>query len=114
MSINVDNLWVLKVAGIEVWITETIFSTWVIMLLLIGLAVLARIRLRKFKEVPTGVQNCIEVVVESFDNFAKERLGKNLMYIAPWYFMVFVFILSSGLTPLFVQFGIPADRVNTL
>jgi F-type H+-transporting ATPase subunit a len=69
MNLNIDNLWVLNVAGVEVWITETIFNTWIIMAFLIMLAVIARLKLKSFKEIPTGAQNVIESVVEIFDSF---------------------------------------------
>lgn len=107
--LNVDNLWVLNIAGIEVWITETIFNTWLIMLFLIVLAVIARIKLRSFKEIPTGFQNFIEAAVEIFGNFADNTLGEKLSYIAPWFFMVFVFVLSSS---LFSIFGIRAPTAD--
>lgn len=113
MVLNVDNLWVLKIAGVEVWITETIFNTWLIMLFLIVLAVIARIKLRNFKAVPTGFQNIIEVVVETFDNFADSTLGEKLSYIAPWFFMVFVFILSSSLISVFGLRAPTADWATT-
>lgn len=99
-SLNIDNLWVLNIAGVEVWITETIFNTWLIMLFLIVLAIIARVKLRNFKEVPTGMQNVIEAIVEIFDNFASNTLGKKLSYLAPWFFMVFLFILTSSLSSL--------------
>lgn len=107
--LNVDNLWVLNIAGVEVWITETIFNTWLIMLFLIVLAVIARIKLRSFKEIPTGFQNFIEAAVEIFGNFADNTLGEKLSYIAPWFFMVFVFVLSSS---LFSIFGIRAPTAD--
>lgn len=113
MSINVKNLWVLNVAGIEIWITETIFNTWLIMAFLIALAVMARIQLRNFKEVPTGLQNIIEAVVEIFDNFARSNLGEKLSYIAPWYFMVFVFVLSCNLFSIFGVRAPTADWATT-
>lgn len=113
MGLNVDNLWVLNIDGVEVWITETIFNTWLIMLFLIVLAVIARIKLRNFKAVPTGFQNIIEVVVETFDNFADSTLGEKLSYIAPWFFMVFVFILSSSLISVFGVRAPTADWATT-
>lgn len=113
MDLNVDNLWVLKVVGVEVWITETIFNTWLIMLLLIVLAVIARIKLRNFKAVPTGFQNVIETVVEIFDNFVSSTLGEKLSYIAPWFFMVFAFVLSSSLLSIFGLRAPTADWVTT-
>lgn len=111
--INVDNLWVINIAGVEVWITETIVNTWFIMLVLIVLAIIARIKLRDFKEVPTGFQNLVEAVVETFDNFATNTLGQKLAYISPWFFMVFVFILSSSLFSIFGLRAPTADWATT-
>lgn len=113
MGLNVDNLWVLNIAGKEIWITETIFNTWVIMFIIIVLAILARIALKKFKTIPTGFQNIIEVIVETFDNFALNTLGEKISYIAPWYFMVFAFILLSSLLSVFGLRAPTADWATT-
>jgi len=113
VGLNVDNLWVLNIGGVEVWITETIFNTWLIMLLLIVLAVIARIKLRKFKEVPTGLQNVIESVIEIFDKLANNTLGERLSYITPWFFMVFVFLLSSSWLSIFGIRAPTADWATT-
>ncbi|MDD2427265.1 MAG: F0F1 ATP synthase subunit A [Eubacteriales bacterium] len=107
--INVKNLWIVEIAGIEIWITETIFNTWIIMGILIVLAIIARIKLRKFKTVPSGAQNIIETVVEKFDDFALDAVGKQNESIIPWFFMVFVYILSSS---LFSTFGLRAPTAD--
>ncbi len=112
-SLNIDNLWVLNIAGVEIWITETIFNTWLIMFFLIVLAIIARIKLRIFKEVPTGLQNFVEAVVEIFDNFARNTLGEKLSYLAPWFFMVFIFILTSSLVSVFGIRAPTADWATT-
>jgi F-type H+-transporting ATPase subunit a len=113
LNLNIDNLWVLDVAGTEIWITETIFNTWIIMSIIIALAIIARIKLKSFKLVPTGFQNVVEIIVEVFDNFATNALGKNLSYIAPWYFMVFVFIFSSSMFSIFGLRAPTADWATT-
>ncbi|NLK75162.1 MAG: F0F1 ATP synthase subunit A [Clostridiales bacterium] len=113
MDLNVDNLWVLNIAGVEVWITETIFNTWIIMLFLIILAVIVRIKLRNFREIPSGFQNAVETVIEMFDNFATDTLGEKLTYISPWFFMVFAFILISALSSVFGLRAPTADWATT-
>lgn len=109
MGLNVDNLWVLNVGGVEIWITETIFNTWIIMSILIVFAIIARIKLRSFKVIPSGFQNIVEAIIEVFDNFATDTLGEKLSYIAPWFFMVFAFLLSSS---LFSVFGLRAPTAD--
>jgi len=113
MNLSIDNLWVLNVAGVEVWITETIFNTWIIMAFLIMLAVIARLKLKSFKEIPTGAQNVIESVVEIFDNFAVDALGEKLSYISPWYFMVFVYLLTCCIFSIFGFRAPSADWATT-
>jgi len=109
MGLDIRNLWVVNIGGIEVWITETVVNTWIIMLILIVLALMARIRLRSFTMVPKGFQNIVEAAVELFDRFAAGALGSNHSYIAPWFFMVFAFILSSS---LFSVFGLRAPTAD--
>ena len=112
--LNVDNYWVVEIAGTEVWITETIFNTWIIMAILIILAIIARIKLKDFKEIPTGFQNIIEAVVEIFDNFVTNTIGKKFYYLASWFFAVFMFILSSSLFSAFGLRAPTADYATTL
>lgn len=113
MDIGVRTLWVLNIAGTEIWITETIFNTWIIMLFLMVLAVIARIKLRSFQEIPTGFQNVIEAVVEAFDNFAVSTLGAKFSYLFPWFFMAFAFILSSSLFSILGLRAPTADWITT-
>lgn len=94
--LDIQNITIFEIAGYEVIISETIVNTWILMALLTLLAIFVRIRLTKFKDIPFGFQNVIEAAVEMFDNFAVETLGSKLSYIAPWFFMVFVFVLFSN------------------
>jgi len=98
MDFNIKNLWVVHLAGTEVWITETILNTWVIMLLLIVLAIVVRIKLRTFRKIPAGIQNAIEAVIEFYDSFIQSTVGERFMYLGNWFFMVFAFVLVSNLS----------------
>jgi len=98
MSFENKNLWVLRVAGIEVWITETIVNTWVIMLLLVISSIIVRIKLRKTSDIPTGFQNAVEAVIEIFDGFVHDTAGDKHMWLGNWFFMVFTFMLVSNLS----------------
>jgi len=98
MSFSNKTLWVVDLFGLEVWITQTIFNTWLIMAALILFAAVARILLRRAKTVPSGFQNAMEAVVEAFDNIVRNAAGEKLMGLGNWYFMVFAFILVSNLS----------------
>lgn len=113
MGLNIENYGVLNIGGVEIWITETIVNTWIIMLLLVILAIFTRIKLNRFKKIPKGFQNIIEAAIEMFDNFAGGTLGVNLSYISPWFFMIFVFLLASALSSVFGMRAPTADWATT-
>jgi F-type H+-transporting ATPase subunit a len=68
--------------------------------ILIVFAIFVRIKLRKFKEVPTGFQNAIEAIIETFENYLRSTIGDKLMFLGNWFFTVFLFILVSNLSGL--------------
>ncbi|WP_373815833.1 hypothetical protein, partial [Jeotgalibaca porci] len=76
--LNIENYAIWNIFGIDIWITETIVNTWIIMLVLTLIALYTRSKLKKFKEIPAGFQNAIEAVIEMFDNFITNTLGKKL------------------------------------
>jgi len=75
-------------------------STWIIMGVLIAFAIFVRIKCRKFKEVPTGLQNAVEAIVELFENYLRSTVGEKLMFLGNWFFTLFLFILLSNLSGL--------------
>jgi F-type H+-transporting ATPase subunit a len=98
LEFNNNILWLFDAFGMEVWITESIFNTWVIMALLIVIALAIRFSMRGFKSIPSGLQNAVEAVIEAFDNIVKSSAGEKLMGLGNWFFMVFLFILISNLS----------------
>jgi F-type H+-transporting ATPase subunit a len=101
LDFNIDNLWAIEIGGIEILITRTIFNTWIIMLVLIAFAIVVRVKLRKFEEIPKGFQNAIEAAIETFDNFVRNSAGEKLMPLGRWFFTVFTFILASSFGAVF-------------
>jgi F-type H+-transporting ATPase subunit a len=91
---------VINIFGQDVWITQTTVTTWALMLIIIFVAFLARLQLKKFTEKPTGAQNVIELCIEQMDNFVTGTMGEKYSYFANWFFGVFVFILVSNLSGL--------------
>lgn len=83
------------------WITDTLINTWIISAVLIIFALAARIALKKFKEVPGGFQNFVEVIVEKFDAFLKDMAGERLMFLGNWFFPLFLFLVLSNISGLF-------------
>jgi len=101
LELEIKNYAVLYLGGIEIWITDTMVSTWIIMGILIALSIVVRIKVRKFKEVPTGFQNAIEGLVEVFEGYLRSTVGDKLMFLGYWFFTLFIFILLSNLSGLF-------------
>ena len=100
MNFDVRNFGVVNIGSFEIWITETLIVSWGIMLLLVIFAIIVRIKLRNFKEVPSGFQNVIELIVESFDNFVNKSAGPKLSWIGAWFFTVFSFLMLSNMSGL--------------
>jgi F-type H+-transporting ATPase subunit a len=113
LNFDIQNIGSFKIGGIEVWITETQLSTWIIMGLLITFALVIRVKLNKFKDVPGGLQNIAEMLVETFDKFVKDSAGDKLMFLGNWYFMVFAFVLLSNISGLFFLRPPTADWTMT-
>ncbi len=111
--INIKNIGVIEIGDMDIIISETIVNTWIVMAILIVAAIVARLALKNFKTVPTGFQNIVETIVESFDNFVTETVGPRLSYIAPYFFAVFVFILSSSIFSIFGMRSPTADWATT-
>jgi len=98
LDINIKVHAIINIGGIDVWITDTIISTWIIMGLLISLAIVVRIKVRSFSDVPKGFQNVIEALVEVFDNYVRTTAGEKLMFLGNWFFTVFTFVLISNIS----------------
>jgi len=100
MNFDVRNFGVITIGSVDIWITESIIVAWGIMALLIIFAIIVRIKLRNFKEVPTGFQNVIELIIESFDSFVVRSAGPKLSWIGGWFFTVFSFLMVSNMSGL--------------
>jgi len=100
MNFDVRNFGVISIGPIDIWITESIIVAWGVMALLVVFAIIVRIKLTKFKDVPSGFQNVIEFAIESFDGLVNRSAGPKLSWIGGWYFTVFSFLLVSNVSGL--------------
>ncbi len=113
MSFDNECYAVVNLFGLPFWITETIVNTWIIMAVLILFAVIVRIKLNSFKEVPTGgFQNFIELLVSTMDNFVRTNMGEKQAYFGNWFFGLFAFILIANLSGL-LGFRPPTADIST-
>jgi len=82
------------------FLTNSMLVTWVVALAVIGFA---RFATRRIQEVPSGVQNFWEWLVEGLAGFLEGILGAKLVKTTFWFFAtIFIFILATnwfGLLP---------------
>jgi F-type H+-transporting ATPase subunit a len=84
------------------------------MAVIIAFAIVARIMLKKFKDVPRGFQNFVELIVETFSNFYRNATDGKFFFMGNWFFMCFFFILLSNISGLFLLRPPTADWATTL
>lgn len=101
------------VAGQEVWITQTVVTTWVIMAALILFALYARSQIKHFTDEPKGFQNVIELGVESMNKLVCNCMTEKYAYFGKWFFGIFCFILVSNLSGLLGFRAPTADLATT-
>lgn len=114
MNFDIRIFRIFNLGPVEFWLTETIVHTWIIMAALILLAIVVRVKLRKFTENPKGFQNIIETMVEGFDKFVTKIVGDKLGFMGVWYFTVFAFITVSNISGIFFLRPPTADWSMTL
>lgn len=82
-------------------ITQSLLSMWIIILFLLTIAIIVKVKSKKFKDVPTGFQNLIELIVEVFDNFAVSIMGQVGHKFTAYFGGLFFFILFSNIAGIF-------------
>ncbi|MFT4326959.1 MAG: F0F1 ATP synthase subunit A [Candidatus Woesearchaeota archaeon] len=108
-----NTLYEVNLLGTKIGITETIQNTWIIMGVLIVFALFIRLSIKKFNKIPSGVQNFVEFIVESFTNFTTSVMGKHNVKFAAFYMSMFLFILLANLSGLFALRPPTADIATT-
>ncbi len=81
------------------WLTNSILMTIIVDIILLVLALLTRFSL---KEIPSGLQNAMEMIVEMLYGLAESVAGKNAAKFFPWAATLFLLIIISnwsGLIP---------------
>ena len=95
-------------------ISQTTIATWIVGGILILLAIIARIKINSFKDVPeTRFQKVIESLVEFFNKFTQNTMTKQYSYFGAWFFGVFAFIAFSNILGLFAPLRPPTADLAT-
>ncbi len=94
----------------KVHIPPHVTYTWVIMLILVGLGMLAG---KKISLVPTGAQNVFELIIGGLEDFMVEITGEEGRAFFPYICTVFLFIACCNLIGLLPGFLSPTANINT-
>jgi len=90
-------------------VSETVVVTWIIMAILIVLSIAVT---RNFEKIPKGVQNVVEMLVDTLNNFTVQTMGEKNKGFAPYMGTLFIFLLVANLIGL-VGFRPPTADINT-
>lgn len=87
-----------------------VLHSWVVMVVLIVLAVLAT---KKLSLVPKGLQNFFELLIESLENFVVANMGEDGRKVFPVLATLFIYILFSNYEGLIPGADAPTANINT-
>lgn len=92
----------LHLGGFTLEISNTLFTTWIVMLLLVWFAYAAT---RKMQLVPSGLQNLMETIIEMLDGLTSSVAGNRGRKFFPIVATIFLFVLVSNWLGLIPGFG---------
>ena len=87
-----------KFLGSDVWITTTAVSTCIITIILLVFGIVVGSKFKKANEVPTGIQNFIEMTIEALNGMADSILGENRSRFINYIGTIFMFILVCNIS----------------
>ncbi len=100
---------IFDVAGIE--ITETVVVTWILML---AIMIFVTIATRRKDKIPYGIQNVIEVIVETINKLVETTMGKHAKKYRAYVGTIVIFIALANISGLFGLRPPTADANTTM
>ena len=97
---HVDHEPLFTIAGQGFYITNTMVSVWIAMLIVILIAWNIRKQLKDGKMVLSGVSGAIAALLEGFYNMTESTAGKYAKKIFPWFATIFLLVLFVNLQEL--------------
>lgn len=114
MAANIHQiLWVelpFRAAGVEPPVPALLMNTWLVMLFLVLVGVLAT---RKIRMVPGPLQNFFEFMIGGMEDFTVSVMGEGGRKVFPVVFTIFLFILCLNFTGLMPGVDAPTANINT-
>ena len=101
-GISIKTVFTIHAFGLNVPISDTVISTWVIMAILILAAVLLTRRLR---EIPKKPQLLLEAFIGFINDFVTETAGHHGKDFAAFLGTIFIFLIAANLAPMLTPIG---------
>lgn len=114
IDIMVEGLFSYQLFGHTVWITTTHVCVLIVMLILIGFALAVNRKMKHASDVPSGLQNVAELIVEKLDGVVEGVMGENSKKVRNYISTIFIFILFSNISGLLGLRPPTADYGTTL
>ncbi|ADU65500.1 ATP synthase F0, A subunit [Desulfurispirillum indicum S5] len=92
------------------WLSKDVVYTWAVMVIVLGLSWLAT---RKMAEVPRGIQNVFETVIELLQGAVRSSMGARGDYFLPLIAGFAFYIFTSNIVGLLPGFHPPTAGLNT-
>lgn len=87
--------------GQTFWITTTHICMLIVMLVITCFCVVVNLALKKAGEIPDGIANVAELIVDMLDNMVAGVMGKNAAPFANYIGTIFIFIFLSNISGIF-------------
>ena len=87
--------------GQTLWITTTHVCVLIVFLIISAFCIAAGHMVKRAKEVPTGFQNVVELIVEMLDKMTAGVMGRHAVRYRNYIGTIFIFILFSNISGLF-------------
>lgn len=100
--------------GQTVYLTTTHVCMLIIFAVIIAFALVARRKIMKAEEIPSGLQNVVELMVETLQGFVQGTMGKHYKKYMNYIGTIFVFIFLCNISGLFGLRPPTADYGTTL
>ena len=101
VDFSIHHLLEYKFMGQTVYITTTHVCCLIIMVTIMVFAVVVRRKIMHAKEIPTGLQNVVELAVETLQGFVGSSMGRHGKKYINYIGTLFFFILLSNVSGLF-------------
>lgn len=96
----IHGLFSYKIFGQTVWITTSHVCILLVMLILLTFSIVVNRKMKHATEIPSGLQNVAELIVESLDHMVENAMGPNAKFFANYIGTIFLFILMSNISGL--------------